>query len=1016
MLSPAKPTLVSPLVLRLFGAFDARIGESPLPPLRSRKGLHLLALLALRQGRGVEREWLAGILWPDSDGDRARVSLRQTLTDLRTALGPHACLLYGPSPRQLSLAHSVDSDVSAFDAAIRRGDVASLEEAVGIYRGPVLETWVEEWVAQERAPRDQQYRDALATLGESAAKRGESGDAARLLRRLVTADPLREDACRNLMRAVADQGDYAGAMQCFRDLRLRLRKRFGSSAEPAAATQAAYKAIRAEARAKGALSLPQATATPQTVPSLPSSVRRPLPLPLTPLIGRESAVADVLDALAVNRLATLTGPGGIGKTRLALAVAYEGAGEFLEGAFFVDLAPVAAPADVARAVLAVLKAPEEPGRSSMEALTAWLNDRSLLLVLDNCEHLLDACAELTEALLSVSSGLRVLATSRQPLMLPGERVLVVLPLSLPDPRHPSSNWVADPALLLEFSAVRLFVDRATAARADFAINKANAAAVVQVCRRLDGIPLALELAASSVRSIAVEVAAARLSEDLSPLTGAMRTSASRHRTLQATFDWSWELLTPAERLLLARLSVFVGGWTQEAAEAVCGSDRSEMHSLLIALTSLVDKSLVVYEEKRPTPRYRLLETVRQYAAERLYDDPEGADVIRARHLAYLISYVERQEAVVHGEHQADVLDRLEADHDNCRAVLRWAAAETSGPVAAVEALRLAVALLTFWMIRDHAAEGHERLVIALARHTASGLTDEASAIKYRIRALNSLGTYEGLLGNLHSSRARQEEALLLARKSGNRLAEAGSLNNLGNSVGSLGDHPGAIQLLSECLTLAQELGYDWGAAMTRTNLGYQLMHADREAEAMPCFNQSLGTMRRLGDKFGVARALDGLAAIARRTGGLVTARGHCEEALALRREIGSHREIALSLGSLARVIAEIGEKDAAGTLCRECLEIRREMADRWGTAEGLEVAGELALRAGDAGHAVFLWGAVDTLRQEIHTPLPPPQRAARDRQVASARESLGDKVFEQNYAEGRNTSWKDALDQALGTK
>ena len=495
-----------------------------------------------------------------------------------------------------------------------------------------------------------------------------------------------------------------------------------------------------------------------------------LPLPLTSFVGRERELAAVHEALAAHRLVTLTGPGGVGKTRLALQAAAAGLEAFPDGAWLVDLAPLADAALVPLTVLAALGVRERPGRPHLATLTEHLRARRLLLVLDNCEHLLDACARLADALLRACLGPRVLATSRELLGVPGEAARRVPSLATPDPRHPPP-----PARLGRYEAVRLFVDRARLGRPGFVLTDQNAGPVAQVCARLDGLPLAIELAAARLRALPVEQLAGRLDDRFRLLTGGGRTAVPRQQTLQAAIDWSHALLAAPERAVLRRLAVFAGGWPLAAAEAVCAGAGVEPGGVLDLLAGLVDKSLVVFEEAALEPgaggagRYRLLETIRQYAEARLVGAGEAARV-RRRHRDWYLALAERAALELVGRDQVAWLDRLGAEHDNLRGALAWSQADPDG--AAAE-LRLAAALGRFWNLRGHISEGRAWLAHALERDAG------AAPAAARASALNWAGLLASLAAALPAAAALLEASIALGRGLPGRPGLPAALRHLG---------------------------------------------------------------------------------------------------------------------------------------------------------------------------------------------------------------------------------------------
>jgi predicted ATPase/DNA-binding SARP family transcriptional activator len=577
----------APLAIALFGPWDVRVAERCLPPLRSQKSQWLLALLALQGDRAVERAWLAGTLWPDSSERQAAFNLTRNLTDLRRALGPAACRLDAPTPRTLRLnLTGAEADVLIFDEAVARGDAPSLERAVALHRGPLLQECREERVFQERQAREEAYLVALEKLAALAFEPGDWGTAEQHLRWAVAVDPLRETAQRALMQALASGGNYAAVVQTYRDLRLQLHHEVNVAPDPE--TRALFERIRAEVRATAGSKLRAADAGTAETPApggCPPAILAPrspyaaddvntrrhnLPAQTTPLLGREAEVAAVAEKLRRDelRLLTLTGPGGTGKTRLALQVAAELLGAFENGVTFVALAPISDPDLVVSAVFKTLGVQETAGRPPQESLEEHLRDRELLLLLDNFEQVL-AAAPLVAELLASCPRLKVLVTSRAPLHLQGEQEFPVPPLAVPDLKHPPPVET-----LSQVAAVALFLQRAQAVKPEFALTDENAAAVAAICQRLDGLPLAIELAAARAKLFSPLALLTRLTSRLALLTGGARDRPARHQTLRSAIAWSYDLLAESEQSLFRRLSVFVDGCTLAAAEAICSDSAS----------------------------------------------------------------------------------------------------------------------------------------------------------------------------------------------------------------------------------------------------------------------------------------------------------------------------------------------------------------------------------------------------------------------------------------------------------
>lgn len=602
------------LSLLLFGPPQISLAGRPRVHLRSRKAFALLALLALRHGRPVERAWVAGTLWPHSD--RASGNLRSVLSELRQALGSEAYRLQSPSRTTLVLdLVGARVDVLLFDAAITSGSLSSLEEAMALYRGPLLEDSPEEWVDPEREARKQDCLRALETLATHALAAADPDAAVGYWQRAVAIDAWSDRARQGLMEALAERGDINRALHVYREFFEFLKSDPEAAPEPD--LTALYRRLQEQVPGQTdptALSAQQSTAE-APLPEIPDN----LPHPLTSLIGREDECLEVAATLARSRLVTLTGPGGIGKTRLALAVAthmlQEGA-PYSDGVWLVALETMRAERQVAAQIASALGIRASPGKSRVESLTEDLRRKRLLLLLDNCEHLLEASAQVSAHILANCPHLRILATSREPLGLVEETVWQTPSLAVPEPGSLPQRPTTLLRVLAGYESIQLFVERARAVRKDFALDESNALPLAQICSQLDGIPLAIELAAARIKGLTAAQIAARLNDRLELLTQGDRTAPPRQQTLRAMLDWSYALLSPKERLLFERLSAFTDGWTLEEAEQIGSGDTIRAEEILDLLTGLVDRSLVVFRQEEHGGRYRFPETVRQYAVER----------------------------------------------------------------------------------------------------------------------------------------------------------------------------------------------------------------------------------------------------------------------------------------------------------------------------------------------------------------------------------------------------------------
>ncbi len=737
-----------------------------------------------------------------------------------------------------------------------------------------------------------------------------------------------------------------------------------------------------------------------------------LPAPLTPFIGREREVADVIQLVDDHRLVTLTGAPGVGKTRLALRAADELRGRFGDGVWLVELAALAEPSLVASAVARGLGLRDAASRSPVEALAEYIDQRQLLLVLDNCEHLLEACAALVYTLLRACPRLRVLATSREPLGLIGGVAWQVPSLTLPAIAsgvvEPGSAGEKSPATapgtaLLGSEAGRLFVERAGAARPGFTLTDREAAAVGEVCRRLDGIPLAIELAAARVRVLSVEEIAARLNHRFALLVGGSRAARPRQRTLRALVDWSHDLLSEPERVLFRRLAVFAGGWTLEAAEAICARDESgETVSTLDLLTGLVDRSLVVAEELGGEIRYRLLETLREYALERLQESGEEL-TLRRRHLEWVLALAERAAAEQYGPDQVSWLDRLELDHDNLRAALRWSA--EAGDVEM--GFRLGAALWHFWAARGHANEGRGRLAALVDTWRERPPSSLLAAV------LTGAGTLALEVGDHPEARSLLTRGLDVARAANDRVGTARALDSLGRVAHRVGDYAAARALSAESLTAYRALGDTAGIANALHILAFVAYVTGDEAEAEALGQENLALRRELGDRRGIARAVHNLAlnAVYHR-GDLATARRHYEESLLIFRELGHRAGVAMALDNLRDVLVLERDYHAATVCQKECLDIASEVGDLLRIALAVDGGAMMAAERGHPARAVRLAAAAEQLRKRLDLALEPPWIALFTPKLDAARAALGP-ASAHVWAEGAAMSMEQAVAYAL---
>lgn len=1013
-----------PLLIRLFGPPEFRVNGEPLPRLKTRKGLYILALLALRHNREVERNWLAGTLWPESDELVGLTYLRQSLTDLRTALGAAADLLLSPSRKTLRLDLSTaDVDFMDFGRCLQRDNPESLEQAVRLYRGPLLEGWTEEWLIQERESCAQAYLGALETLAHRTKEGTGSSAAIRYLRLIVAADPLRESAYRSLMRALAATRDFSAVTQTYRDLRATLRREVNT--EPDSETQALFAQLRTDARRQaagtGASDNEEASeARPAASPVPVESATRAaflVPRPLSEFIGRVREVETVKQVLGSSRLVTLTGIGGVGKTRLAIRVAEEVADEFPDGVRFVDLSSLDNPALVAQKAAHTLGVPEQPGQDLLETFRARLADRQLLLILDNCEHLTEACARFAATLLQACPNVRILATSRQRLGIAGETVRPVPPLALPDQAvlHEEDKNAA--SALIEYEAVRLFVDRAQRVQPNLHLNPQTLRSIAVLCRRLEGIPLALELAAARMTTLEPEQILVRLKERFRLLSRGDRDAPTRLRTLRAALDWSFDLLRPEEQTLLLRLSVFSGGWALEAAEAICGapaddgSPGPEVWEIVDCLTELADHSLIVVESDQGQARYRLLETMREYGQERLRDISTTEPLrLRARHRDYYLQFVLDAVTLLGGPDQALWLDRMERDHDNIRAALDGCLDEGT-PEALRIGLQISGSLVRFWTQRSHVGEGRQRYATFLSQVPA-----ELESTPEHGRALLGAGILAKNQSDFVAARDLLQRARVTHQQTGDRRAQGTSFHVLGDIASLLGDYPEARNLLEQGLALYREVGHRPGEAGILISLGNVVANLGDFAEASVLSERALVINQEIGDRTVETTILNGLGVLASLQNQLPQAQKWYEQALIRNRELGNVSQMALNYYNLASTAEKMGDFAQAEEDYRQALLLNHEHGkshDKRKMVYILRGVASIAQKRNQPVRSARLFGASEAQREILGIQLDSDELAENDRLTTTLQQALGHERFDALWKEGRAFTADQAQQLAL---
>ncbi|MGE5530934.1 MAG: ATP-binding protein [Bacteroidota bacterium] len=703
------------------------------------------------------------------------------------------------------------------------------------------------------------------------------------------------------------------------------------------------------------------------------SHRNNLPTQPTPLIGRDDELAAAREVLSRPevQIVTLTGAGGSGKTRLAVQIAAELVEDYPDGVYFCPLASVYDPGLVILTIAQLVGATQAVGASIMEDVERALAAKRILLVLDNFEQV-TAAAPLVAELIASCPQTKILVTSRERLHLRGEYELPVHPLPLPDlKRLPRLE------ALSQYPAVQLFLLRALAVKPDFAPSEEDATAIAEICARLDGLPLAIELGAARAKLLPPRALLARLEHSLTILTGGAQDLPGRQQTLRKTMDWSYGLLGESEQVLFRRLAVFVGGCSLDAAEAVCGGHGLVEAEILDIMASLVDKSLLRQDSPGGEPRFKQLETLREYGLERLHDDGE-TDVMKRSHAAYYLAMAEQADPLLEGSTQGMWLERLDHDYGNMRAALEWLADGRD----VERALRLAVALWRYWEIRGYLTEGRAWLTQLLSSsHTMIRQNT-------RVKALYAAGVLADAQCDYAAARDLLEEYLAINRDSGDPASLAAALNNLGNVASAAGDPERAHSLYTEALEIFRTVGEPFGQAWSLQSLANLAQQRKDFPSALSMYEEALEIWKGAGRKAAIAVGLNDVGSVLNAMGDLAGARSAYEQGLAMFQELNNEGAAAISLNNLGNVAASLGDHDGARGLYEQCLHIVRGLGDVRGIARVLESLASLAVVEARPERALQLAGAAASLRSTFGAPLSGVESTKLQAAVESARRML----------------------------
>jgi predicted ATPase/DNA-binding SARP family transcriptional activator/Tfp pilus assembly protein PilF len=901
--------MISTFHVKLLGDFQVSHGDVALKDLGSGRLQSLLAFLLLHRAAPQPRSQIAFAFWPDSSEAHAHLSLRKTLHLLRRVLpDAESRLLVGNTTIQWRSEAPLVVDVADFEAALARASQSAspsqarvaLQEAVQHYGGDLLPGCYDEWVIPERERLREAFLQGLERLISIFEHDGQYAEAITYAQRLLRHDPLREESYRQLMRLYAANGDRPAAIRVYNRCVTLLQRELG--VEPGPATQELYTDL-----------LP----THEALHPIISPYALMLPAQTTIFIGREKELASASALLRRPevRLVTFTGAAGTGKTRLALELTSDLSSDYAEGVAFVPLAPVGQADLVVSAIAQALGVREVAGQPLIETLVDFLREKRMLLLLDNFEHVIKAAPTVAQ-LLAGCPNLNLLVTSRAVLHLRGEHEYVVPPLQLPDLNN--LPWLEE---LAQYEAISLFVERAIETRPDFSLTNQNARAVAEICAQLDGLPLAIELVAARTKILSPQAILSRLAVEggkLKLLVGGSLDLPARQQALRSAIAWSYDLLSAPEQALFRRLGVFAGGCTIEAAEAVASPDDLD---ILEGLGSLVDKSLLRQaEDAEGTPRSWMLETLREYALERLAESSQ-AEEMRHQHAGYYLALVETIEPNLHGPQQREALARLDTEHDNIRAALEWFARSSE---ITEGGLRLAALVTYFWLIRQHWSEGRQWLERFLGASVGPTPT--------RARALRGLGRLAGRQGDFEPALRFYEESLAIYQELGDKQGIASAQTGLGVVYISRGDYHTSRTLITDSLRLYREIEDRAGEAAALANLGWVAQETSDYPLAIEYEEAALVSVRDLGDRFMLIDLLNDLSWSLFRQGQYDRARATAEEMMAVAIELENKHGLQNARDKLALIAQQQGDVDLAIKMMEANLSLNREMGVRIGIA------------------------------------------------------------------------------------
>lgn len=1000
------PTPAPNFRLLILGAFclerDGHVIRLP-----TRKAELLLAYLTLHPEPHT-REKVAALFWADSPDELARRSLRTALASLRKELGESA-VIADRETVQFNTDHCLWVDALQFQhqttVFLADGSPHSAAVTFDLYRGELLADFYDDWILAERERLHELYLDALLRMTQRLREQSEYSRAIEIACKALAVDRANEQAHQHLMFCNWSLGDRNAALKQFEECKRTLHNELG--VEPSQDTLALYERVK-QANIAG--------------PSL-ATANTNLPIPLTSFVGREQEMTTVKQLLGSSRLLTLTGVGGCGKTRLAIQITRDMLDQFPDGVCWVELAAAREDERMLQLVVKALGLVEAQQISPLDALLNHLRTKQILLVLDNCEHLVRACPPLAETILTHCPHVKILTTSREALSVSGEIAWLVPSLSLPTP---TSDDFGAPSRLLQSESVRLFVERATAIRQDFALKPDHAPSVVHICRRLDGIPLAIEMAAARLKALTVEQIDDRLDDRFGLLTTGSRTALPRQQTLRATIDWSYELLSSAERTLLRRLSVFSGGWTLEAAEAICAGGDVERAQVLDLLTHLTEKSLVTAMPQAGETRFGMLETVRDYAREKLIETGEF-EAMSASHLWFFSQLAQADTMRLRGEGQLEAFRRLETEYANLRVAFVWGLGRgVDDWDRTLDALRLATPLWHYWNMRGDYLEGYGWLQDAIegidALITVFSRGNEAAhhTSLVELQSLKATALFgQGILVWFRSVNTEGHELFESCAVHAQSAADWSTLTYARTWIAHLiwlsdGDLSAALAEWHKCEAYFRRVKDEWGVAWVEAFRGVAYRMAGACATARPHSQAGADIRRKLGDHWGWSVSLSNVGLISAMEGDFAAAKAELQPRLELGLRFGFKQSVVLPLVTLGHISLVEQDFERARVKFKQGLSLSEQAGMPHFSVRFLSGLARVSAVDGDASRAVLLFSAARASVQS-KTVRPSDVKGEPDEQtvINNLRADMGEAAFQDTWAEGQAMTLEQAIEEAM---